>query len=81
MTDVTIYWRPMCGYCEQLKTAMDRRGIGYESVDIWNDRSKADVVRQATGGDEIVPTVQVGEVFLVNPTLEAVMDALEDAAA
>lgn len=76
MSEVVLYWRPMCGYCEQLKGELERRGIGYQSVDIWKDRSKAAVVRQATGGDEVVPTVRVGDVFLVNPTSDAVEDAL-----
>jgi mycoredoxin len=72
---VTIYWRPMCGYCEQLKRELLRRGVDFASVDIWRDRTQAEVVRAATGGDEIVPTVQVGERFLVNPSPEEVVAA------
>jgi mycoredoxin len=79
VSDVTVYWRPMCGYCNELKTELDRRGIDYSDVDIWQDRSKAAIVRSATGGDEIVPTVQVGEEFLVNPSPEAVQRALRAA--
>jgi mycoredoxin len=73
---VIIYWRPMCGYCDQLKGELARRGVAFSSVDIWKDRSQADVVRAATGGDEVVPTVQVGTTFLVNPSADAVEDAL-----
>lgn len=72
---VTVYWRPMCGYCETLKAGLDRRGVAYAAVDIWADRSQADVVRRATGGDEIVPTVRVGDVFLVNPSVDEVLAA------
>ncbi len=72
MPDVTIYWRPMCGYCEVLKRDLDRRGVAYDAVDIWEDRSQAEVVRAATGGDEIVPTVRVGERFLINPSADEV---------
>ena len=74
--DVTVYWRPMCGYCEILKAGLARRGIAYTAVDIWEDRSSAEVVREATGGDEIVPTVQVGERFLINPSPHEVAEAL-----
>ena len=49
MADVTVYWRPMCGYCEVLKSTLDARGVAYETVDIWADRSKAEVVKAATG--------------------------------
>lgn len=78
MSDVTIYWRPMCGYCETLKAGLSRRGITYRTVDIWRDRSKAEIVKAATGGDEIVPTVQVGERFFVNPSADEVVAALGD---
>jgi len=74
--DVILYWRPMCGYCETLKAGLLQRGIDYQAVDIWADRSQAEIVRGATGGDEIVPTVQVGERFLVNPSVDQVEAAL-----
>lgn len=76
---MTVYWRPMCGYCEQLKQALDRHGVTYTSVDIWADREQAAVVRRATGGDEVVPTVQVGDMFLVNPLIDDVVEALQSA--
>lgn len=75
MAGVTIYWRPMCGYCETLKGELNSRGVPYDTIDIWEDRSKAEVVRQATGGDEIVPTVQVGDLYLVNPSADEVLEA------
>lgn len=74
--NVTLYWRPMCGYCEILKAGLARRGVEYTPVDIWQDRSKAEIVKAATGGDEIVPTVQVGSRFLVNPSADEVVRAL-----
>lgn len=75
MASITVYWRPMCGYCEELKDALRSRDIDFDEVDIWNDRSKAELVQQASGGDEIVPTVQVGDRFLVNPSLDEVLEA------
>lgn len=80
MSAVTVYWRPMCGYCEVLKGDLRRLGVDYDAVDIWQDRSKADIVRAATGGDEIVPTVQVGDRFLVNPSAREVVELLDDVA-
>lgn len=79
MSDVTVYWRPLCGYCEVLKRGLRKRGIDYRDVDIWSDRSQAEVVRGATGGDEVVPTVQVGDRFFVNPSADEVVDALRAA--
>lgn len=80
MATPIVYWRPMCGYCEVLKGELEDRGIAYEAVDIWADRAQGAVVRDANGGDEVVPTVQVGSRFLTNPTLDEVLEALADAA-
>lgn len=73
---VTVYWRPMCGYCVTLKRELNARGVAFEEVDIWQRREQAEVVRQATGGDEIVPTVRVGGRFLVNPTADEIVAAM-----
>lgn len=79
MAGVTIYWRPMCGYCETLKGELAQRGVPFKTVDIWEDRSKAEIVRGVTGGDEIVPTVQVGDQFFVNPSVDEVIEAAQAA--
>lgn len=79
MADITIYWRPMCGYCEELKHELQQRGVPFTHVNIWEDRAKATVVTDATGGDEIVPTVQVDRRFLVNPSADEVVAAAEAA--
>lgn len=75
MASITVYWRPMCGYCEELKDELRGHGVEFHEVDIWTDRSKAELVKQACGGDEIVPTVQVGDRFLVNPSFDEVLEA------
>lgn len=80
MADVTVYWRPMCGYCELLKRGLQRRGVAFDDVDIWNDRSQAEVVKAANDGDELVPTVRVGDRFLPNPSVDEVLDAVRAAA-
>jgi mycoredoxin len=70
----------MCGYCETLKEDLSSKGIDYEAVDIWHDREQAELVKSANDGDELVPTVRVGETFLTNPTVDEVMAAVDAAA-
>ena len=78
MTDITIYWRPMCGYCEELKGELHARNVPFSEVNIWEQRDKVEVVTNATGGDEVVPTVQVGDdTFLVNPSADEVIAAAQ----
>ncbi|MGI8575205.1 MAG: glutaredoxin family protein [Egibacteraceae bacterium] len=76
---LTVYWRPMCGYCAILKRALDDRGIAYDDVDIWTHRDQAEVVRRANGGDELVPTVRIGETFMANPSVDEVLAVLDAA--
>lgn len=70
----------MCGYCEELKGELDARGVAYDTVNIWEHRDQVAIVKNATGGDEIVPTVKVGDdTFLVNPSADEVVAAADAA--
>jgi len=65
---IDLYWRPGCGFCMSLRGQLDKLGIDRVEYDIWNDPSKAAVVREHANGNETVPTVVVGDTALVNPS-------------
>ena len=44
---------------------------------VWEDPSASRTVREVNGGDELVPTVQVGDQFLSNPTLRQIRQACQ----
>ena len=71
-THIDLYWRPGCGFCSSLRGQLDKLGIERVEYNIWDDPSKADVVRQYANGNETVPTVVVGGVGMVNPSTPAV---------
>ncbi len=73
--EITVYWRPGCGYCSSLFRKLDHHGIDYDRVNIWEDAAAAARVREAAVGNEVVPTVVVAEVPLVNPSVREVMEA------
>jgi mycoredoxin len=73
---VTMYSTTWCGYCRRLKRQFDEAGIAYEEVDVDVEKHYGDLIVEATGGFRTVPTVQVGERLLVNPTLKEVEKAL-----
>jgi mycoredoxin len=75
---VTLYWRPRCPYCVRLRWQLRRSGLVVREVNIWTDAAAAARVREITGGDETVPTVQIGSVALVNPTKAQVLAAAAD---
>lgn len=75
---IELYWRSGCGFCSALIRRLDRAGLPYVARDIWQDEDAAAFVRRVTGGDETVPTVRIGDVALVNPTLDEVVVELAD---
>ncbi len=77
---VTVYWRPGCGFCSSLLRGLERAGLAFERVNIWDDDGSAAFVRRVAGGNETVPTVRIGQVTLVNPTARDVLSAVADEA-
>ncbi|HEX9888284.1 MAG TPA: glutaredoxin domain-containing protein [Nitriliruptorales bacterium] len=65
---ITVYWRPGCGFCTGLLRGLERAGLSFDRVDIWQDPDAASFVRSVADGNETVPTVRVGSVALVNPS-------------
>jgi mycoredoxin len=76
--EVIVYWRPGCGFCSGLLRGLERDGLDFERVDIWQDPDGAAFVRSVAGGNETVPTVRIGPVALVNPTRRDVMVAVAE---
>jgi mycoredoxin len=68
-----VYWRPGCGYCSGLLRSFERYEVPHERRNIWEDPEAAEEVRAAARGSETVPTVQVGPVLLVNPSMGQVL--------
>ncbi|GAA1262119.1 mycoredoxin [Kitasatospora nipponensis] len=79
---VTMYSTTWCGYCQRLKSQLDREGIGYTEINIEQDPESAAFVEKANNGNQTVPTVLVvptggGEpVTMTNPSLRQVQAAL-----
>ena len=72
---IIVYWRPGCPFCTRLFKALERAGVEVATVNIWEDRTGAAIVRSLTGGNETVPTVTVGTTSLVNPSVQQVVSA------
>lgn len=73
-----MFWRPGCLFCSSLFRDLDRAAIPYGASNIWEDVAAAAAVREVAGGNETVPTVQIGDLFLVNPTLNQVLAAAHE---
>ncbi|MEA2477624.1 MAG: mycoredoxin [Actinomycetota bacterium] len=75
-TAVTIYSTTWCGHCRRLKRQLDDIGVPYSEVDIEDSVESARRIEAATGGYRTVPTVEVGERMLINPSVIEVRDAV-----
>ncbi|MFD8482944.1 mycoredoxin [Kitasatospora sp. NPDC059673] len=78
---VTMYSTTWCGYCNRLKSQLDREGIAYTEVNIEQDPASAAYVESVNDGNQTVPTVVVvgasGEQnVMTNPSLRQVQAAL-----
>ena len=71
--DITVYWRPGCMFCSSLLRGLERAGLSFAWVDIWQEEQGAAFVRRVASGHETVPTVRVGGVALVNPSTRDVL--------
>lgn len=54
---IIVYGTAWCGDCRRTKLFLDRRGIGYEWVDIERDSEAARRVTEINGGYRSVPTI------------------------
>ncbi|WP_330185124.1 NrdH-redoxin [Nocardia sp. NBC_01503] len=69
--ELVVYRRPGCPFCARLRRVLNRNGIIYREVDIWDDPEAAAFVRTVADGNETVPTVKLKagakERYWVNP--------------
>ncbi|MEO6122994.1 MAG: glutaredoxin domain-containing protein [Ilumatobacteraceae bacterium] len=72
---ITVYWRPGCGFCAGLFRQLDKYSVAYTKIDIWSEPAGAAFVRSVARGNETVPTVAVGPVAMVNPSVHEVLSA------
>jgi len=74
---ITIYTTIWCTYCQALKRKLDEAEITYCEVDIEDNPECAGIIERFTGGYRTVPTVEVCGSYLVNPSLDEIIDALK----
>jgi mycoredoxin len=79
-TDIVMYARPGCPFCTMLRADLAAAGLSYRERNIWQDPAAAAAVRAAANGNETVPTINIGDVWMVNPSVEEIQQVLHAAA-
>jgi glutaredoxin 3 len=54
---VEIYTNPMCGYCIRAKRLLDRKGVNYTEIDLWQDPSRREEMLRRAEGRRTVPQI------------------------
>jgi mycoredoxin len=73
---VTMYTTPWCGYCVRLKRMLEAAKVVFREVNIERDTAAGDRIAAYTGGFRTVPTIDLGDRLLVNPSVREVEQAL-----
>lgn len=74
---VTMFTTSWCGYCRNLRKAMDAEGITYREVNIEDVEGTAEIVEAVNGGNQTVPTLLFADGSAVtNPRIDQVRERL-----
>lgn len=57
MTKVEIYTSPFCPYCSRAKALLQRKGVGFEEIDVAMDSDKRREMVQRAAGRRTVPQI------------------------
>jgi mycoredoxin len=75
---VIMYTTEWCGHCHRLKRQLDEAGIEVTEVDIGHSQEHDARIRAAAGGYRVVPTIEIHDKLLVNPTIAEIRAALAE---
>lgn len=78
ITAIDLYWRPGCPFCARLTAGLKKTNIPINKHNIWDNPDDAAVVRSIANGNETVPTVVIGSVGLVNPSVKQIKAAMSE---
>jgi mycoredoxin len=73
--EVTVYYKPGCPFAAKLRAKLVVSRIPHNSVRFQDDPAAAGEVRKMSDGNEISPTVRVGNRLLTNPSLRQIRHA------
>jgi mycoredoxin len=75
-SDLIVYYRPGCPFAAKLRAKLKLARVPYSAVTFGQDATADEAVRNINGGNEISPTVQVGDHYLTNPSISQIRKAM-----
>ncbi len=74
-SDLLVYYRPGCPFAAKLRLKLKLARMSYRAIRFGEDATADAAVREVNDGNEISPTVRVGDRYLTNPTLRQIREA------
>jgi glutaredoxin len=68
-SDLVVFYKPRCPFAAKLRLKLRLNRMPFRSVRFGVDPESDAAVRAANSGNEVSPTVRVGDRYLGNPTL------------
>jgi glutaredoxin 3 len=59
MAEVEIYTTPLCPYCWRAKRLLDKKGIAFVEIDLWEHPERRAEMIERAGGRRTVPQLFV----------------------
>ena len=57
MAKIEIYTKAFCGFCSRAKSLLDRKGAGFQAIDVTMDRAGFDAMVDRAHGRRTVPQI------------------------
>jgi len=64
MSKVTIYTRPLCGYCSRAVSLLKQKGVAFEEIDAGFDRNLRQEMIQRANGANTFPQIFIGDIHI-----------------
>lgn len=78
MNRVKVYGADWCEDTRHAREHMDNMGVGYDYINVEQDRDASDWVKQQNGGKERKPTIKIDERVLSVPKDDELENALRE---
>ncbi len=61
---LTLYFRPLCGFCAAVERLLQSKGYAYTKINIWTEAGAKDEMIARTGGRATVPQVFADDLYI-----------------
>jgi glutaredoxin len=79
--NISVYGSRTCPDTNRATTFLDKQSVPYEFKDLDESPEFNDYIAGLNDGKRVMPTIQVENEFLFNPSLDALQNAVEAASA